>query len=175
MLFSKQLEPLKQSMYIYANNIQQGPSLGLSAITLAASNGNSGTHSTGVIDWTVGPELNNSKRSSTSQLPTSTPLCHPPAHPLLPGAHLSVFVSLCHFFLLPSSLFLPFPVNTSFYSPRPIFAILWNVRAFKVRCFVLGFEDWPLCAGLPSGAACWDLRCWISGVRPASPFCLGQK
>ena len=53
------MAPFKQDMYIYANTTQQGPSkaggkilvsLGIStAVTLAASNGKSGSNSTGVV------------------------------------------------------------------------------------------------------------------------------
>lgn len=105
MLFSKLLQPFKQILYVYANNIQQGSTetggdilvssaLGLRVTTLAASIGNSGTNSMGVMDLTMGQSQQQAKRhkSGGHQSPH-----HSPAHPSFPSPLIFLYLFPCAF------------------------------------------------------------------------------
>lgn len=96
------------------------------------------------FDWgngfDCGPDLNNSNQTAhelllPSQLPRTS---HLPPTPLFPSRIFSYLFSF-GIFLLPSSLFPPFPVNTSFsLFPSPV---VLNAGPFKGICFALSFEE----------------------------------
>lgn len=124
-----------------------------------------------VVDSVMGPE------AAQAGVP-STPWClHLSTHHFHASSSrlfsFGVFSPFLPSLSLPSLSMLP--------SAFPIFAVLWNVRSFKVICFVLRLwgakqtKCRPLCAGLHSGAVGWGLYFGIFAIRPAFPFSQGQK